>query len=556
MREEAGKPMSAHRGRGLVALAALSAAAVTGALTTPPPATSPTAGEASLRGAASAELAPFETGGGASGRGTPVEPAVSLSDQAAVTVPASARARSGAQRTARPVFVPPVAYADIPDAALVAYQRAAMVMEAADEACSLDWQLLAAVGRVESDHGRADGGSLDEDGLRQPMLRGARLNGRKGKARVLDTDAGQLDGDKKFDRTVGPMQVLPSTWSVIGVDADGDGERNPQDVDDAALATAVHLCSGSDDVSTRLGRRAALKLLDADPAWVLLVARVRREYEADTPVVGDGPAGPVWGSVTDATLEAWSLGHADEVLGGLVDQVEQAGDAAGDQAKDTTPGATKGTKGAKGKDKGDKGKDKPKKKRKKKDRDKTKGGGKGHGTPTVEGPGTPGAPPADDDACPTDATPTSGPTDAGTTPPEPEGTEAPCPTDEASPSPSPSPSGTPSPSQTPSPSGTPSPSQTPSPSGSPSGEVEPGQPEASTLPDPDPSTEDEPCEVPSPTAPPTSPDPTGPAAPEDGTEAGTEAGPDDEATELCQPADEEQDEDEEPAADAGATPAP
>ena len=46
------------------------------------------------------------------------------------------------------------------------------------------------------------------------------------------------------------MQFIPSTWSVVGVDADGDAQRNPQDIDDAALATAVYLCSGDDDLAT------------------------------------------------------------------------------------------------------------------------------------------------------------------------------------------------------------------------------------------------------------------------------------------------------------------
>ena len=46
---------------------------------------------------------------------------------------------------------------DIPDTALAAYQRAAVVMEQVDESCSLSWTLLAAIGRVESDHERYAG---------------------------------------------------------------------------------------------------------------------------------------------------------------------------------------------------------------------------------------------------------------------------------------------------------------------------------------------------------------------------------------------------------------
>ncbi len=54
------------------------------------------------------------------------------------------------------------------------------------------------------------------------------------------------------------MQFIPSTWDIVGVDADGDGQKNPQDIDDAALATAVYLCAGTQDLSTTEGQRAAV----------------------------------------------------------------------------------------------------------------------------------------------------------------------------------------------------------------------------------------------------------------------------------------------------------
>ena len=42
----------------------------------------------------------------------------------------------------------------IPAAALTAYQRTEAVLAQADPACHLPWELVAAIGRVESDHGR------------------------------------------------------------------------------------------------------------------------------------------------------------------------------------------------------------------------------------------------------------------------------------------------------------------------------------------------------------------------------------------------------------------
>ena len=118
-------------------------------------------------------------------------------------------------------------------------------------------QLVAAIGRVESDHGRTNGNSLDQDGVAQPGIYGIALDGTN-TAVIRDTDGGQYDSDDQFDRAVGPMQFIPSTWSVVGVDSDGDAQRNPQDIDDAALATAVYLCSGDDDLSTTPGQRAAV----------------------------------------------------------------------------------------------------------------------------------------------------------------------------------------------------------------------------------------------------------------------------------------------------------
>ena len=101
---------------------------------------------------------------------------------------------------------------------------------------------------MESDHGRTNGNTLDDNGVARPGIYGIALNGTNRTTGSSDTDAGQYDADATYDRAVGPMQFIPSTWSVVGVDADGDAQRNPQDIDDAALATAVYLCSGDDDL--------------------------------------------------------------------------------------------------------------------------------------------------------------------------------------------------------------------------------------------------------------------------------------------------------------------
>ncbi len=168
----------------------------------------------------------------------------------------------------------------IPTAALTAYQRAETVINAADTSCNLSWQLVAAIGRVESDHGRYGGNTLTEEGVATPGIYGIALNGKNDTAVIRDTDAGQFDNDAVFDRAIGPMQFIPSTWSVVGVDADGDGARNPQDIDDAALATAVYLCSGKDDLSTLTGQRSSVYRYNHSESYVDLVLSIMDAYLA------------------------------------------------------------------------------------------------------------------------------------------------------------------------------------------------------------------------------------------------------------------------------------
>jgi len=166
----------------------------------------------------------------------------------------------------------------IPSAALAAYQRAEAVINKADKSCHLTWQLVAAIGRVESNHGRYGGNVLDDDGVAQPGIYGPALNGRKSTKAISDTDAGQFDNDTRWDRAIGPMQFIPSTWSIVGVDADGDSKRNPQDIDDSALATAVYLCSGKDDLSTVVGQRAAVYRYNHSQQYVDLVLSIMDAY--------------------------------------------------------------------------------------------------------------------------------------------------------------------------------------------------------------------------------------------------------------------------------------
>jgi len=67
---------------------------------------------------------------------------------------------------------------------------------------------------------------------------------------------------------------------VVGVDADGDAKRNPQDIDDAALASAVYLCSGDDNLSTEPGQRKAVFRYNHSEEYVDLVLSIMDAYTA------------------------------------------------------------------------------------------------------------------------------------------------------------------------------------------------------------------------------------------------------------------------------------
>ena len=168
----------------------------------------------------------------------------------------------------------------IPAAALEAYRRAAQLVDAADPECRVDWALVAAIGKVESNHGRYGGNGIDTDGTVRPGIFGIPLNGTNNTARVPDSDGGVLDRDTSWDRAVGPMQFIPGTWRVVGVDANGDGRKDPQNIDDAATATAVYLCSGPGDLSTDSGARSAVLRYNQSDAYADQVLAIARGYRS------------------------------------------------------------------------------------------------------------------------------------------------------------------------------------------------------------------------------------------------------------------------------------
>ncbi|MEU0965033.1 lytic transglycosylase domain-containing protein [Streptomyces sp. NPDC005917] len=139
-----------------------------------------------------------------------------------------------------------VAGAALPATVFAAYQHAEAELARTAPRCRLRWQLLAAIGQVES--GQARGGRVTADGTTVAPILGPRLDGVTF-ALVRDTDGGTYDGDAAYDRAVGPMQFIPSTWARWGTDGNGDGRADPGNVFDAALAAGRYLCAGGRDLS-------------------------------------------------------------------------------------------------------------------------------------------------------------------------------------------------------------------------------------------------------------------------------------------------------------------
>ncbi|WP_422737065.1 lytic murein transglycosylase [Micromonospora sp. WMMD729] len=137
----------------------------------------------------------------------------------------------------------------IPPAAMQAYGYAELMLAQTNRSCALSWTTLAAIGQVESGHGSANGAQLGPNGKVLPKIIGLPLDGKGGRMRIIDTDRGALDNDSTYDRAIGPMQFIPTTWQEIGADADQDGIKDPHDLDDAALAAGNYLCKGGRNLS-------------------------------------------------------------------------------------------------------------------------------------------------------------------------------------------------------------------------------------------------------------------------------------------------------------------
>ena len=173
----------------------------------------------------------------------------------------------------------------IPGVMLDAYMRAADRLAQTKPGCRLDWPLLASIGRIESGHAR--GGRVTEDGTTVNAILGPVLDGSPGVAPIRDTDGGRFDGDRTWDRAVGPMQFIPSTWAGYAADGNGDGERDPNNIYDATIGAGNYLCADGSDLSNPQQRARSVFRYNNSNEYVATVLYWADIYASGVPVLPD-----------------------------------------------------------------------------------------------------------------------------------------------------------------------------------------------------------------------------------------------------------------------------
>jgi Transglycosylase SLT domain len=184
----------------------------------------------------------------------------------------------------------------IPTMVLHAYQLAAAELAAEQPSCHLPWWLLAGIGHTESGH--AESGRLYADGTTRGRILGPVLDGTLAdNAIITDTDHGRYDGDPNYDRAVGPMQFIPSTWMHWAADGNHDGKRDPNNVFDATLAAGRYLCADGRNLATLPGLTAAVLAYNHSQPYLATVLAWGLAYRNGASAIADLVA-PVISDVT------------------------------------------------------------------------------------------------------------------------------------------------------------------------------------------------------------------------------------------------------------------
>jgi hypothetical protein len=211
----------------------------------------------------------------------------------AITLAATPAQETG-QAPPAPAVITGLAANGIPNVALNAYRVAAARMGSSSPSCGIDWSLLAGIGRIESNHGRYGGAVLSPEGASAPKILGPPLDGGQF-AFIGDSDDGMWDGDTTYDRAMGPMQFIPTTWRSYAVDADGNGTTDPFNINDAALGAANYLCTAGGDLTTQAGLIRAVLAYNHSDEYVAEVLALARAYASGIAVAD---LGPMFGNTT------------------------------------------------------------------------------------------------------------------------------------------------------------------------------------------------------------------------------------------------------------------
>lgn len=197
----------------------------------------------------------------------------------------------------------PGAVSGIHPVLLDAYSRAAAA--AAPDCPGMRWSVLAGVGQVESGH--AQDRTISAAGDVTPPVIGPALDGSGvggNLTPVYDTDDGRLDGDTVYDRAVGALQFLPSTWASLGRDGNGDGVKDPHNVYDVTVAAAAHLCGdGTSDLADPQQLQDALYGYNRSHSYVASVMQWITTYDQIS--LTDPAAGSERGAQIVAAAQRW-----------------------------------------------------------------------------------------------------------------------------------------------------------------------------------------------------------------------------------------------------------
>ena len=160
---------------------------------------------------------------------------------------------------------------DIPVRVLVAYQRAAGAEQKTSPSCQIEWQFIAAFGRIETNHGRLNGSAIGTDGLDRPAVYGPNLDGSEpGVIGSLNDSSGAPV------RAAGPLQFIPSTWQRWG-------RGDVQNIDAAALAAGRYLCADGHTLNNDDDRRNAALSYNHTDWYADDVMAIYHDYENSQP---------------------------------------------------------------------------------------------------------------------------------------------------------------------------------------------------------------------------------------------------------------------------------